>query len=283
MKNSSVSCIDSSGFHRMHYYEWGDPANPRVVVCVHGLTRQGRDFDFLAQSLEKDFRVVCPDMAGRGRSEWLANKNDYSYAQYMADVTALVARITTAAEQEIDWVGTSMGGLLGILYASRRGNTVRKLVLNDAGTLVPKAALERIGLYVGTDPRFATLDALEAHVRLISAPFGPLNDEQWRHVTLHSAVQHADGNWGFAYDPAIAAPFRGVLSDVDLSAYWDAITCPTLLLRGGDSDLLLRDTALAMTQNGPKAKLVEFAGTGHAPMLMNAREAGVVRDFLMER
>ena len=282
MKNSSVLCLDSSGFHRVHYYEWGEPSNPRVVVCVHGLTRQGRDFDFLAQSLEKDFRVICPDIAGRGRSDWLDNKQDYSYPQYMADVTALVARVTTAAEQEIDWVGTSMGALMGILYAARRGNRVRKLVVNDAGALVPKAALERIGRYAGKDPRFASFDALEAHVRKISAPFGPLDDEQWRHVALHGAIQHADGNWGFAYDPAIALPFQGALADVDLSAYWDAIACPTLILRGAESDLLLRETALAMTQNGPRAKLVEFAGTGHAPMLMNDAQASVVRDFLLE-
>ena len=282
MKNGSVLCLDSSGFHRMHYYDWGDPSNPRVVVCIHGLTRQGRDFDFLARSLQGDFRVICPDIAGRGLSDWLATKGDYGYPQYMADVTALIARITVSAEQKIYWVGTSMGGLLGMLYASRRGNPVRKLVVNDAGTIVPKAALERLALYVGKDPSFASLEALEAHVRRISAPFGPLDDEQWRHITLHGAKQHADGTWGLGYDPAIALPFQGELADVDLSAYWDAIACPTLLLRGAQSDLLLRETALDMTQRGPKAKLVEFEGTGHAPMLMKASEARIVREFLLE-
>lgn len=282
MKNGSVLCLNSSGFHRMHYYDWGDPSNPRVVVCIHGLTRQGRDFDFLAQSLQGDFRVICADIVGRGLSDWLAAKGDYGYPQYMADVTALVARITVSAEHKIYWIGTSMGGLLGMLYASRRGNPVRKLVVNDAGTIVPKAALERLALYVGKDPRFASLEALEAHVRRISAPFGPLNDEQWRHITLYGAKQHADGTWGLGYDPAIALPFQGELADVDLSAYWDAITCPTLLLRGAQSDLLLRETALDMTQRGPKAKLVEFQGTGHAPMLMKESEVRIVREFLLE-
>ena len=282
MKNGSVLCLGSSGFHRMHYYDWGDPSNPRVLVCIHGLTRQGRDFDFLAQSLQGDFRVICPDIVGRGLSDWLAAKGDYGYPQYMADVNALIARVTVSAEQEIYWVGTSMGGLLGMLYASRRGNPVRKLVVNDAGTIVPKAALERIAFYVGKDPRFANLEALEAHVRRISAPFGPLDDEQWRHITLHGAKQYADGTWGLGYDPAIALPFQGELADVDLSAYWDAIACPTLLLRGAQSDLLLRETALDMTQRGPKAKLVEFQGTGHAPMLMKESEARIVGEFLLE-
>ena len=282
MKNGSVLCDDSSGFHRMHYYEWGEPANPRIVVCIHGLTRQGRDFDFLAQSLQPDFRVICPDIAGRGQSDWLDAKSDYGYPQYMSDVTALIARVTTSAEQQIDWVGTSMGALLGIIYASRRGNPVRKLVVNDAGTLVPKAALERLARYVGKDPRFASFDALEAHVRMISASFGLFDDAGWRHIAIHGARQHADGTWGFVYDPAIAMPFQGVLADVDLSVYWDAVTCPTLLLRGADSDLLLRETALDMTQRGPKPKLVEFAGTGHAPMLMNEAQARVVREFLLE-
>lgn len=282
MKNGSVLCLDSTGFHRMNYYDWGDPSNPRVVVCVHGLTRQSRDFDFLAAALQPDFRVICPDIAGRGRSDWLATKTDYGYAQYMADVTALIARITTSAEQQIYWLGTSMGALLGMLFASRPGNPVRKLVVNDAGTLVPKAALERLALYVGKDPRFASIESLETHVRKISASFGPLDDTQWRHLASHSAKEYADGSWGLNYDPAIALPFQGELADVDLSAYWDKVSCPTLLVRGTESDLLLPDTALAMTKSGPQAKLVEIEGTGHAPMLMNVREASVVRDFLLE-
>lgn len=282
MNSDIVLGLNSKGFHRMHYYDWGDPENSRVVICVHGLTRNGRDFDFLAQALSRDFRIVCPDVAGRGRSDWLESKQDYGYAQYMADMTALLARVTAGAEKTIYWVGTSMGGLLGIIMAAMPKNPIRKLVVNDAGMLVPKAALERLALYVGKDPRFATLDALEAHVRHISAPFGALSDEQWRHLTVHSAKQHADGTWGFRYDPAIANAFSGELNDIDLSAYWDAVRCPTLLLRGADSDILLRATAEAMTQRGPKVTLVEFQAVGHAPMLMLDEQITAVRDFLLQ-
>jgi pimeloyl-ACP methyl ester carboxylesterase len=282
MNSDTVLGLNSKGFHRMHYYDWGDPENSRVVICVHGLTRNGRDFDFLAQALSRDFRIVCPDVAGRGRSDWLESKQDYGYAQYMADMTALLARVTAGAEKTIYWVGTSMGGLLGIIMAAMPKNPIRKLVVNDAGMLVPKAALERLALYVGKDPRFATLDALEAHVRHISAPFGALSDEQWRHLTVHSAKQHAEGTWGFRYDPAIANAFSGELNDIDLSAYWDAVRCPTLLLRGADSDILLRATAEAMTQRGPKVTLVEFQAVGHAPMLMSDEQVTAVRDFLLQ-
>lgn len=282
MNSDIVLGLNSKGFHRMHYYDWGDPENSRVVICVHGLTRNGRDFDFLAQALSRDFRIVCPDVAGRGRSDWLESKQDYGYAQYMADMTALLARVTAGAEKTIYWVGTSMGGLLGIIMAAMPKNPIRKLVVNDAGMLVPKAALERLALYVGKDPRFATLNALEAHVRHISAPFGALSDEQWRHLTVHSAKQHADGTWGFRYDPAIANAFSGELNDIDLSAYWDAVRCPTLLLRGADSDILLRATAEAMTQRGPKVTLVEFQAVGHAPMLMLDEQITAVRDFLLQ-
>lgn len=282
MNSDTVLGLSSKGFHRMHYYDWGDPENSRVVICVHGLTRNGRDFDFLAQALSRDFRIVCPDVAGRGRSDWLESKQDYGYAQYMADMTALLARVTAGAEKTIYWVGTSMGGLLGIIMAAMPKNPIRKLVVNDAGMLVPKAALERLALYVGKDPRFATLDALEAHVRHISAPFGALSDEQWHHLTVHSAKQHADGTWGFRYDPAIANAFSGELNDIDLSAYWDAVRCPTLLLRGADSDILLRATAEAMTQRGLGVTLVEFQAVGHAPMLMSDEQVTAVRDFLLQ-
>lgn len=283
MKEASLLCLDAAGYHRVHYYDWGDPDNPRIVVCVHGLTRNGRDFDFLAQRLSRDFRVVCPDVAGRGKSDWLRTRGEYVYPQYLADMAALAARVTCSAEQRIAWVGTSMGGLLGMLAAARPGNPIAKLVVNDAGMIVPKAALERLARYVGKDPVFPSLDALEAYIRRISVPFGNLTDAQWRHLALHSAKQRPDGQWAMRYDPAIGAAFEGALADVDLSAFWDAITCPTLLIRGADSDLLLRDTAAAMTRRGPKARLVEFQGMGHAPMLMCDEQADAIHQFLLEK
>jgi pimeloyl-ACP methyl ester carboxylesterase len=283
MKSNYVLGLSAKGFHRVHYTEWGDAANPRIVICVHGLARTGRDFDFLAQVLQPDFRVVCPDIVGRGKSDWLHAKEDYGYPQYLADMNALIARVTAdAGDSIIYWVGTSMGGIIGMLAASRTLSPIKKLVLNDIGTVVPKAALERLAIYVGHTPRFKTLEELEAHVRLVSAPFGPLTDEQWRHLTVHSAKQMEDGSWTTAYDPAIGVPFhQGPLHDINLWDYWDPIPCPTLLLRGIQSDLLLKDNALAMTQRGPRPRLVEFEGIGHAPALMAQDQIAVVRDFLL--
>jgi pimeloyl-ACP methyl ester carboxylesterase len=283
MNSDHILGISSKGFHRIHYTDWGDPGTERVVICAHGLTRNGRDFDFLAQALLPDFRVVCPDFAGRGKSDWLYAKEDYGYPQYCADMTALIARVTAGGKpKHIYWVGTSMGGIIGMLLASRPKSPIERMVLNDVGTVIPKAALERIAAYVGKDPRFHTFDELEAMVRVVCAPFGPLTNAQWRHLTEHGAKRHADGSWGLCYDPGISIPFqKGPLADVDLWQYWDAIACPTLLLRGAQSDLLQKDTAVQMSQRGPKPALVEFEGIGHAPMLMAEDQVKVVRDFLM--
>jgi pimeloyl-ACP methyl ester carboxylesterase len=300
MQTDYVLGLTAAGFHKISYTDWGDPANQRIVICVHGLTRNCRDFDFLAQALEADCRVVCPDVAGRGLSDWLHNKDDYAYPQYMADMNALIARATAAPKagswidklaglltrrhgpSSLYWVGTSMGGILGMLLASRPNSPIRKLVVNDVGPLIPKASLERIGTYVGKDPRFKTFAELEAYVRTVSAPFGPLTDAQWHHLTATGAKQHADGSWGMSYDPDLAAPFRkGPTPDVNLWTYWDAISCPTLVIRGAESDLLLRTTAEEMQTRGPRAQLIEFAGIGHAPMLMADDQIKVVKDFLL--
>jgi pimeloyl-ACP methyl ester carboxylesterase len=283
MKSDHLLCLNSRGFHRLHYVEWGPQDAQHLLICVHGLTRVCRDFDSLARALLPEFRVVCPDIAGRGRSDWLPAKEDYANHQYCADLTALIARVTArGASRRIHWVGTSMGGIIGMLLASRPNTPIAKLVLNDVGAFLPRAALERIGSYVGKDPRFRTLDEMEAMVRLISAPFGPLTDAQWRHLTVNGAMQYEDGSWGFRYDPGIAVPFqKKPLADVDLWQYWDAITCPTLLLRGAQSDLLLKETAADMTRRGPRPRLVEFEGVGHAPMLMAEDQIKVVRDFLL--
>lgn len=283
MKQDFVLGLSSKGFHRMHYIEWGDAENPRVVICVHGLTRNGRDFDDFAQALLPDFRVICPDVAGRGKSDWLNAKEDYGFLQYASDMTALIARVTAGSGRTVYWVGTSMGGMLGMVLASRPNSPIKKLILNDVGVLVPKVSMDRIATYVGKDPRFNTFNEIEAYVRMISAPFGPLTDAQWKHLTEHSTRQHADGTWGMTYDPGIALPFqKGALADIDLSAYFDAIACPTLLLRGAQSDLLPRETALAMTRRGPKPRLVEFEGVGHAPMLMATDQIAAAREFLLE-
>jgi len=275
--------LSNKGFHRIHYTDWGNPDAERVVICVHGLTRNGRDFDFLARALLPDFRVVCPDVAGRGKSDWLYAKEDYGYPQYCSDLTALIARVTAGGKpRRIYWVGTSMGGVIGMLLASRPQSPIAKLVLNDVGTIIPKAALERIAAYVGKDPRFKSIAELEAMTRIVCAPFGPLTDAQWRHLTETGARQYEDGTWGLSYDPGIGIPFqKGPLADVDLWPLWDTIACPTLLIRGAQSDLLLKETATAMTRRGPKPELVEFEGVGHAPMLMADDQISAVRNFLL--
>ncbi len=278
MRTHELRCLGPHGFHRMTYYEWGDIANPRVVVCVHGLTRNGRDFDALAQALAQQLRVVCPDVAGRGASQWLSYKQDYGYPVYLADMAALIAR--TGADQ-VDWVGTSMGGLLGMMLAAQPQTPIRRLLVNDIGPFVPRAALERLALYVGKAPRFATLDELERYLRMVMVPYGALTDQQWRHLATHSSRQGDDGRFGVSYDPAIADAFAGPLQDVVLWPMWDAIRCPTLVVRGKESDLLLRATAEEMTRRGPNAQLVEFAGIGHAPALMADDQIAAVRDFLL--
>jgi pimeloyl-ACP methyl ester carboxylesterase len=282
MREADVLCLGKNGFHRMHYVEWGDPGARKIVICAHGLTRSSRDFDALAQALLPEFRVVCPDIVGRGKSEWLEDKEEYSHSQYCADMAALMARVTAGnGLRNLYWVGTSMGGIIGMLLASRPGSPIKRLVVNDVGMLIPKSALERLAAYVGKDPRFASFEELAGYVRTVSAPFGPLTDAQWHHLTVHTAMKHADGTWGFNYDPGIGIRFRSsALEDVNLLDVWDQIACPTLLIRGEDSDLLPREVAVRMIQRGPRPRLVEFAGVGHAPMLLAPDQIGIVREFL---
>lgn len=262
----------------MHYTEWGEADNPRVLLCVHGLTRNGRDFDEFARAMSREYRVLCPDVVGRGRSEWLTHKGDYGYPLYCSDMAALIAR---SGAQSVDWVGTSMGGIIGMLVAAQKNSPVRRFVINDVGPLIPKSALGRLKQYVGKDPQFGSLDEAEMYIRMVSEPFGALTDPQWRHLTETSIGPRDGGGFRLVYDPAIARAFEGPSVDVDLWMYWDLLRCPTLTLRGADSDLLLHETALEMTRRGPKAKLVEFPGVGHAPMLMNPEQIEVVREFLL--
>ncbi|CAG0950365.1 Tropinesterase [Burkholderiales bacterium] len=271
--------LASHGFYRCRYYEWGDAANPEVVICVHGLTRNGRDFDDLARALAPHRRVLCIDMPGRGKSEWLPQALDYRFETYLALLTALIAR---SAAARVDWVGTSMGAMLGMMLAAQANTPLRRLVVNDAGPVLQKEALARIGGYLGLNPEFADFAALERHIREVSAPFGALSDAQWRRLAETTARPLPDGRYALAYDPGIAAAFRvAAAQDIDLWHLWEAIKPPVLLLRGAESDLLKRDTALAMTQRGPGAQLLEFEGVGHAPMLLDATQIDPVVDFLL--
>jgi len=278
-----VQCLDTRGLHRMAYWEWGDPANPRVLVCVHGLSRQGRDFDTLAQALSDRYRVVCPDVVGRGQSDWLADPMGYQIPAYVADMVTLLARLDA---QQLHWVGTSMGGLIGMGLASLPQSPIQRLVLNDVGPTIQAEAIARIGTYLGLPMRWASVDEAADYMLSISKGFGTHTREQW--LALTRPMLKADGaGWKPHYDPAIAVPFKAItpeMAAVGQAALWrsyDGIACPTLLLRGADSDLLTRDTALDMTRRGPKARLHEFAGVGHAPMLVVAEQVAVVEEFLL--
>ncbi|MEA2779169.1 MAG: hypothetical protein QOK29_713 [Rhodospirillaceae bacterium] len=269
--------LSASGFHDIAYVAWGTPDAAPPVVCVHGLTRNGRDFDRLAAVLAAERWVVCPDVVGRGRSDWLRDPAGYGYPQYCADMSALIARL---GSDEVDWVGTSMGGLIGMMLAAQPNSPVRRLVLNDIGPLIPRPALRRLAEYVGKDPTFDELAGVEAYSRVIHAPFGRLDDEAWQHLALHGHRRLPDGRFALAYDPAIGRGFEAAAAgDIDLSAIWDAVRCPVLVLRGAESDLLLPETALAMAR---KAEVVEIPGVGHAPSLMVPQQIEVVRAWLAQ-
>jgi pimeloyl-ACP methyl ester carboxylesterase len=281
MRQYTVQCLSPAGFHDMAYGEWGDPANRKVLVCVHGLTRCSRDFDFLARALAGDYRVVCPDVVGRGRSAWLRDNRHYTVPQYCSDMVTLLARIDA---ETVHWLGTSMGGLIGMALAAQPETPIARLVLNDVGPVVTAASIARIAEYVGKAPRFPSLAAAEAFLRFVSAPFGKLTDAQWRHLTEHVVREGPDGSFGMAYDPAIAEPFRQLMGDgkdVELWPVYDAIRCPTLVLRGAESDLLTPATAAQMTERGPRARLVEVPGVGHAPVLMDEAQIDIVKRFLL--
>lgn len=280
MREHTVQCISPAGLHRMAYTEWGDPANPRVLVCVHGLTRCGRDFDFLAESLSGEYRVVCPDVVGRGKSDWLRNKAFYGIPQYVADMVTLLARLDV---ESVHWLGTSMGGLIGMALAAQDNTPIARLVLNDVGPSITALSLKRIAEYVGRAPRFDGYAQAEAFVRFVSAPFGSLTDLQWRHLTTYVVRSAADGKIEFCYDPGIAEPFKQSMQegkDIELWPLYDAIRCPTLVTRGALSDLLLAETAEQMASRGPHAQTVEIQGVGHAPMFLDQAQVSIVRDFL---
>lgn len=275
-----VQCLSASGLHRMAYTEWGDPTNPRVLICVHGLTRNCRDFDFLARALSAHYRVVCPDIAGRGMSDWLKDPSSYIVPTYVADIVTLIARLDV---EMVDWVGTSMGGLIGMVLASMEGAPIRRMVLSDVGPEITLESVQRIAAYVGTDPRWSSFDDGVAYIKAISAPFGKLTDAQWHHLTEHSIRQCADGSWHFRYDPRVSEPFKISFSEkpVDLWPFYDRVKCPTLVLRGALSDLLPRDTWLQMGERGPQAQLAEIPDIGHAPMFLSEDQISLTRDFLL--
>ena len=292
-----VSCPDAAGSHRMAYWLWGDEHAAHVVVCAHGLSRQGRDFDVLAQALVArspvPLRVVCPDVVGRGRSDWLSDPMGYQLPTYAADMLQMIAQLHAMAPvSTLDWVGTSMGGLIGIAIAGSPKlplpAPVRKLVLNDVGPVIQWQALQRIGTYLGNTGRFESVEQAADAMWAISKTFGPHTREQWLALSQAMVKSHPEGGVTLHYDPAIAVPFRTVTEEsaaqgqVAVWQLYDNVRAQTLLVRGAQSDLLSKDTALAMTQRGPKARLIEFEGVGHAPTFVSDDQVEAVASFLLE-
>ncbi len=275
-----VTCAHPGGLHRMAYWEWGRADNPDVVVCVHGLTRTGRDFDVVASRLAKRFRVVCPDVVGRGASDRFGKPDWYTVPVYVADMVTLVARLGV---ESIDWIGTSMGGIIGMVFAATPGNPIRRLVVNDIGPEISEAGLQRIGGYVGNIPTFASFDEAERALRLLMVDFGPHDDAQFRVLSRHYIVER-DGRWTYHYDPAIAQAFHAAQSGgpaVPLWPLWDAIKGPALVVRGTRSDILSTEVARQMAQRGPRAQLYEVEGVGHAPTLIADDQIAAVERFLI--
>ncbi len=308
LTQQSFLSLGPDGFHRIAYTDWGDVRNPHVVVCVHGLSRNSRDFDRLAAALETDHRVVCMDVVGRGDSDWLEDKSGYSFSTYLGDAAALIARVTTPISgglleslqarlrgarpsAKLDWIGTSMGGLIGMLLAAKPGSPIRRLVLNDVGPFVPWNALIRLKGHVGGETQFADFAAVEGYVRNACRSFGELDEPFWQHLARHAALQEADGSYRLRYDPAIS---RGLpvhldpelplgpefLRGIDLWSSWAAVRCPVLVLRGAESEVLPRQIVDEMQRRKPNLQIVEFAGVGHVPALASVDQIDVVRKFL---
>lgn len=293
----SVICPHPDGHHRMAWWSWGDPSASRVVVCVHGLTRQGRDFDVLAQALVAraagDLQVVCPDVAGRGQSEWLPQAALYQIPQYVSDMLTLLAELHRRSPvQTLDWVGTSMGGLIGMVLAGQPGlplpAVIRRLVLNDVGPAITWASVQRMQQYVGRYGRFADLAEAAAELRRLSQGFGPVPEERWLALSAHMVRECPEGGLTLHYDPAIGEPLRALTPEVAQAgegAIWglyDQIRSQVLLIRGQESDLLTEATAQAMTQRGPCAQLVQWSGVGHAPTLTDPTHIDVLAGFLLD-
>ena len=281
-----VQCLDGRGLHRMAYWQWeraGGSAE-RVLVCVHGLARQGRDFDTLARALREGWRVVCPDVVGRGESDRLADPMAYQITTYVADMVTLLARLDA---KTVHWFGTSMGGLIGMALAALPGSPITRLVLNDVGPTIDPAGIARIGAYLGLPLTWASEEEAADYLLTISQGFGPHSRDEWLALTRPMLRREGD-RWRLHCDPAIGVPLRAMtpaMAAAGEAALWDAydaIRCPTLVLRGAESDILVPATAAAMAARGPKARVHEFAGIGHAPTIVATDQVAVVREFLQE-
>lgn len=270
--------LNQRGFHRLAYTEWGDAANRDVIVCAHGLTLNSRYFDGFSKACEDHYRVVCPDVVGRGKSDWV-DPEFYWFPQYLADAATLLA---CTGSDKVNWIGTSMGGLIGIYLATLANSPIKRLVLNDVGPFIRKEGIAQIAEYVGRDERFRNHDEVEAHLRQLYPKFGELSAEQWRHLARIGSRVTAEGDLRLAYDPRIRESFRNLDNDFEIWDLWEKINIPVLILRGGESTILTQDTMDEMLRRNPLARGHVFEGIGHAPPLMSGDQIDIVLDFLAE-
>ncbi len=311
MSQQHFLSLGPEGFHRVAYADWGAEHNPHIVICAHGLSRNSRDFDRLAADLAKSCRVVCMDVVGRGDSDWLQDRFAYCFPTYLNDAAALIARVTSPRESglleglkarlraqpalpALDWIGTSMGGLIGMLLAAKPGSPIRRLVLNDVGPFVPWNALVRLKQHVGQDTSFSSMAEAEAYFRKACAEFGELDDDYWRDLTAHGVRASEDGRLVLRYDPAIS---RGLplnmdpelpigpefLRGIDLWSVWNEVRCPVLVLRGERSEVLPRDVVDEMRRRKPDIRVIEFAGVGHVPALATPDQIAAVHEFIVAK
>jgi len=282
ISHKSVLGLGLDGFHRIAYTERGTLDAERTLICVHGLSRNSRDFDRLAEHLVPRFRVVCPDIVGRGQSDWLRDPTHYNYLQYNADMNALIARLDA---DEIDWLGTSMGGIIGMMLAALPETPIRRLILNDIGPRVPREGLERLAQYLDTKGRvFRDPAEVNDHFREIYAPFGPMSDEDWEHMVEHSSAHSEEaGGLVLKHDPEIGYWIKNrIIVDGNFWDYWDKVQCPVLVIRGEESDFLTAETAAEMTQRGTKVTLVEIPGVGHTPTLNTTEHIEIIEKWLLD-
>lgn len=276
----SVLSVSKNGFHRVAYVEWGDPASERVALCVHGLSRQGRDFDRLAAHLAaRGWRVICPDLVGRGQSDWLRDPEEYNLPQYTVDMAVLIARLGVT---KVTWIGTSLGGLIGMVVAGQADTPVSKLIVNDIGPFLPWQALHRLASSVRNSPTtFTSFPAAIAFYRQSLAPFGNLSDDEWDHLARYNVAVLPDGSCRKFADPEITAAFKpGWYFNLSLWSTWDSIRCPVYGLRGTESDLLSPAIANEMSRRGPRAEIVDIPDCGHAPALMADDQIALITGWL---
>lgn len=287
MKDRYFLGASVEGFHKVVYSDWGTPNKKDTLVCVHGLTRNRHDFDHLSKELSKTRHVVCPDVVGRGDSDYFKDPTHYGYEQYIMDMTTLVARLDVEA---VDWLGTSMGGLFGIVMAAQPQTPIRRLILNDIGPFIPREAIDRIKEYAGTAIEFANYEQAKMVLRGIYEPFGILDEDQWEHLISHS-VRKKEGKHILAYDPRATGGVEGQKEDAPVVRedkegnvvfwdIWEKITCPVLVINGKNSDILPPHVIEQMKKRGPKFEHVLIEGAGHAPALMAKDQIEMIKDWL---